>query len=109
MNGHSLDACLDLLADCRRRLVVRELRRESDGTTVDELVDRLHADRSVPGERSTDRVHLASQLHHTHLPKLADHGVVEYDVATGFVRYRSDDQVERVLDSLPERATPASS
>lgn len=103
MTPLSLDACLDVLADRHRRLVVQQLRAEPDGTmTMDELLDRFCAD---SGGGAPDRAHLATQLHHTHLPRLADRGLVEYDRATGFVRYRPDDRLERVLDSLPEEAT----
>jgi hypothetical protein len=48
-----------------------------------------------------DREQLAVQLQHTHLPKLADHGVVEYERRSGAVRYRPSEPVERVLDTLP--------
>jgi hypothetical protein len=45
MTGQSLDACLEVLADRRRRLLVRQLWTEPDGTTtVDELLDRIRAD-----------------------------------------------------------------
>lgn len=103
MTSPSLDACLQLVADRHRRRVIHHLRREDDETTTfDDLVEQLSRRDSDPDNgppRSRDQ--LAIQLHHAHLPKLAAHGVVEFDPGSGAVRYHSDEQVETVLDSLP--------
>ncbi|MFB6201942.1 MAG: ArsR family transcriptional regulator [Halorhabdus sp.] len=104
MTNHGLDACLPLVADRHRRRVIQCLRHESTGTTTFEaLVDQVHSlgSDSSNGPRR-DREELAIQLRHTHLPKLADRGVVEFDHRTGVVRYHPDEQLETVLDSLPE-------
>ena len=103
MTTHSLDECLQLVADQHRRRVIHHLRHEADGTTtVDDLVEQIHrrASDSKHGPLQ-ERKELAIQLHHTHLPKLADHGVVEFEQTTGAVRYNPDEQVETVIDSLP--------
>jgi len=101
MANDSLDACLNLVADRRRRRVIRQLRREGGTTTFDDLVDRLHdGGLLTDDDRHRDRERLAIQLQHTHLPKLADHGVVEYDHRSGIVRYQPDERIEAVLDSL---------
>lgn len=103
MTNQSLDACLDLVSDGRRRRVIQHLRHETDGTTtVEDLVDRIHHGGSASDDRIRDRERLAIQLHHAHLPKLQDHGVVEYDPGNGAVRYQPSDQLEEVLDSLSE-------
>lgn len=108
MTEDTLDTCLELVADGRRRRVIRELRRESGGeTTVDELVDRLHRDEAFAG-RGVDREEVVCQLYHHYLPKLEAHGVVDYDSSQERVRYRADDTVEAVLDSLPDDAAAAS-
>ena len=103
MTNHGLDACLRLVADRHRRRVIHHLRHEANGTTtIDDLVDQLHSRR--PDSKNgppQDRETLAMHLRHTHLPKLADHGVVEFDHRSGAVRYQSDEQVETVLASLP--------
>ncbi|WP_049935320.1 DUF7344 domain-containing protein [Haloplanus natans] len=108
MTNHGLDACLRLVADRHRRLIIHHLRHEANGaTTVDDLVDRMHG-RSPDAKDGPlqDREALAIQLHHTHLPQLADHGVVDFEHTTGAVRYHPDEQVEAVLDSLPEEVSP---
>jgi hypothetical protein len=107
MTNHGLDACLRLVADRHRRLAIHHLRHETNGaTTVDDLVDQMHRRASdAKNGPLQEREALAIQLHHTHLPKLADHGVVDFEHTTGAVRYHPDEQVETVLDSLREEAS----
>jgi len=109
MNGANLDAYLQLVAHQHRRKLLTQLRREGNGkTSIDDLVERLHEDGSVPahGPRS-DREQLAIQLYHSHLPKLADLGIIEYDLERGTIEYQPDEQIEAVLDSLPHEVSPA--
>lgn len=109
MTEHSLDALLQLVADRRRRLAIRHLRHEANGkTTIDDLVDQLYNGGSDADDRPPDRKQLAIQLCHAHLPKLADHGVVEFDPENGAIWYQPDEQVETVLDSLPDELSIAS-
>jgi len=104
MSGKSLDACLALVADRRRRRLLEHLRHSGEGEMpVDDLVDRLHqAGPDGADARRMDRDRLAIQLNHCHLPKLADHGIVEHDRDRGTTEYRPDEQIEAVLDGLPE-------
>lgn len=53
-------------------------------------------------ERSADSVerHL-TELHHRHLPVLAEHTAVSYDWAAGLVEYSSDPTAETVMDAFP--------
>lgn len=103
-----LDAALSLVADRQRRRVIRRLRTDSDGeTTFEELVDDLHdadATESLPAD--TDREGLEIRLIHSHLPKLADHGLIEHRRDEGVIRYRPDERVEAVLDALPTEHEP---
>lgn len=101
MDESSLDACLLLVSDRRRRQIIRHLRHSGDKKTVDGLVSQLLDTESQVSE-SPDRKHLGIQLRHSHLPMLADYGVVQYDPESETVRYASDELVETVLDSLPE-------
>lgn len=76
--------------------LARETKREAD---LDELVDYLSGkDHRAPasGER------IALRLHHVHLPKLADTGVIEYNPDERRIRYQGDTSVERILDVLKE-------
>lgn len=72
-----------LLAAERRRVVLDVLAEESGPTTLFDLAGAVATRESttdVPDPATVDRV--AVSLHHTHLPKMAALGVVEYDPDT---------------------------
>lgn len=71
--SRSLDAIFELLADQRRREALYVLDRREGPITVAELADEV----ATVVEAGPERVAIA--LHHVHLPKLADAGVVSYD------------------------------
>lgn len=101
MAATALDDCLTLLADGRRRRLVRHLRTAPDTFFT---VEELAADPGwTAGEGDTaavDADRLAADLHHRHLPALQEHGVVSY--GNGTARYRSDERVEAILDALAQ-------
>lgn len=75
--------------------------------TVDDLVDRMNTGGRITNDRTSDREQLAIQLYHGHLPKSADHGVVDFDSEIRTVRYRPVEQFETVFDSLPDELSLA--
>lgn len=95
----SVDATLTLLSDGERRDILDILAFEADGSVnIDELVNRLV-------RRQTDRTgefpspdSIEMRLHHVHLPKLVEVGVVEYDAQGGEIYYWSDDRLEEWLE-----------
>lgn len=90
----STETTFSLLADRQRRRILAFLSEKDDRTSeVSDLVDHLVRE-------SLDRRRVTTTLHHVHLPKLADAGVVEYDRRTGTVRYRGDPTVESALDAV---------
>ena len=109
MNGDSLSTCLALVANQRRRRLLEHLRHNGNSEVqIDDLVDRLYqAGSAAADDRQMSRDELAIQLHHSHLPKLADHGVVEHHHERGIVEYQADEQIESVLDGLPEEPSLA--
>jgi hypothetical protein len=82
------DLAFDLLSSRRRRLALYYLKRHSDGTTVIELAEQIAA-----VENETDVESLTKQqqkrvyisLYQTHIPKLAEAGVIDHDEDTGEV------------------------
>lgn len=105
MNDPGLDAVLNLLAAGDRRVIVHTLRQQTTGeTTIDNLAERLAADGQVT---ENDTRQLSIKLHHAHLPKLDDFGLVEFDPERGIVRYQPNEHVEQVIDSLFESGRPA--
>ena len=114
MTDNRLDVCLELVADRLRRGTIQSV-RAADGRemTVVELVDTLHGtepitvstagpEPTIDARGTPERHQIHLQLVHTHLPKLAEHDVVEFDRERGVVRYRSDEQIERLLDTIVE-------
>lgn len=96
----STDAVLQVATHERRRRILQYL-GEHDGDTVstDDLAEWLRntATESSGGSR-LDREQLVIELHHVHLPKLDEVGVIEYDVETGTVRPRLQPRVETFVE-----------
>ena len=99
----SFDVLFDALSNAHRRYVVAQLSRHDGELRVDELAERLAAWEAERGEPAApDRV--ASMLHHVHLPKLADIGLVEYDPEAATVEPGADAGVATpYLDRLSQR------
>lgn len=106
MTSDPLDSHLHLVADRDRRLVLECLCRDDDGQrTFEELVDHLHERDPESSDERRDREGVAIRLQHSLLPKLADHGVVEFDHRSGSVRYQPDESVEALLDMIAQDAS----
>lgn len=72
-----------LLAAERRRLVLTVLAERPPSVELEELTTEIAA--REPGVDATDEEtveRVALTLHHTHLPTLAEMGVVDYDLQT---------------------------
>ncbi len=99
LEGLSASATLDVsdlhaaLADERRRAAVADLADRSTPVDAEALARRVagrESDRSpgsVPSEQ-VEQVHVT--LHHVHLPKLADVGLIAYDPAACVVTDAAD-------------------
>ncbi|RKD93356.1 DUF7344 domain-containing protein [Halopiger aswanensis] len=92
-----------LLADTdRRRVVAALLETETETTTIDALSERLADARrqdDTVAESDTDRFERTKiGLLHDHLPRLADHGVLEYDARNGDVVLEDATDLEPYLD-----------
>ena len=82
-----LDALFEVLADGhRRRLLGYFEDTDDDVAAFSDLVEHV-ADESV-GVSNDDHERVAVNLHHSHLPKLEDANLVEYDPRSETVRYR---------------------
>ena len=94
------DAALRLLADPLRRFVLSRLVEEpTNVASVDDLVG-TYAERT--GREPED---VAIECHHAVIPTLADADLVEFDEASGDVRYYPDPLVDRLL-AIVERHEP---
>lgn len=104
----STEKVLQLIADPRRRTILRHL-RDTGGiaVSVDELSNALAAKRTdlspkdvtstTSLRQSADDAGAKAELHHDHLPRLADAGVIEYDQHDGVVRYHPHERLETLL------------
>jgi hypothetical protein len=86
-----LDAAFDALATEQGRALLAQLADVDDETlVVDDLVARI-ADDGV-----ADDPLLRAQFHHTHLPKLDDAGLLDYDADRGLVRPDANGRFEEL-------------
>ncbi|GAB3667812.1 DUF7344 domain-containing protein [Halopiger thermotolerans] len=99
-----------VLADADRRRAVAVL-LETEATTIDALTERLvdYRRQDDAGDPDTDcfeRVKI--ELIHDHLPRLADHGVIDYDARNGDVVLEDASALEPYLavDETPVSIAP---
>lgn len=97
----SLNAILDVLAHHYRRETLRCLVDDPEHVaSIGDVASRL-ADRQTErtGKRpSRDQIEI--ELHHVHLPKLVEAGIVEYDARSQELRYWPNERVEDLLEYL---------
>lgn len=88
---------LDTLAHNVRREVIYYFEEctDAEAVTFDELV--RHIDGRTPGQDSDG---LEIKLVHSHLPKLAERGWLEYDRQTGEIRYYGHDCADQLLGKI---------
>ncbi|WP_254530887.1 DUF7344 domain-containing protein [Natrinema gelatinilyticum] len=89
--GDDVDSAVDLLSNRRRRAVLLSLDSTGGSATISELAAEIAAQEfSSDPNVISDHRQVSTQnrravqitLHHTHVPKLASEGAVEYDTAT---------------------------
>lgn len=86
-----IDDVFELLSnDCRRRACLFLRRAGVEVATLQDLVDAL-----APNAGDEERERLAINLHHRHLPKLDDAGIVDYDPRSNTARYWGQPTVEK--------------
>ncbi|WP_299264175.1 DUF7344 domain-containing protein [Halorientalis sp.] len=87
----SIDDVFELLSNDRRRRVCLYLQRTGvEVATLQNLVDAL-----ATGAGDEERERLAISLHHRHLPKLDQAGIVDYDPRSNTARYWGQPTVEK--------------
>ena len=100
----STETAITMIADFRRRKVLRHLMENGDGAiTIDELVAGIEDDVSPPTGATGDvEERLLIELHHTHLPKLAEAGMIDFDERSETIRYRPQKDIEALLGFVEE-------
>lgn len=75
------------LADTQRRIILAALAGQDGPLSRNELAHEVLT-RNPDGDPQSDMETFLVSLHHVHLPKLADAGLIEYDADTKTVTYR---------------------
>lgn len=102
----------DVLSNHRRQCIVRYV--EQKGTDrpfeLSELVEYVSAhesDTAESGGSPVERKRVYNALRQTHLPKLDEIGILEYDPETNFVRFSETAEETRLyLERAPGSTTP---
>lgn len=81
---HQASRVFDVLSDEWRRMALSYLVEQDSSVNVDALVDQLVTETDT-ASREVDWPQLELMLHHAHLPKMADAGLIEYDRAAAVV------------------------
>lgn len=87
-------------------MVLYYLRKHSEPTTVNDLAEQVAAwenDTEISELTSQQRKRVYVSLYQTHLPKLADTGLVDYDVDDGIVT--PTDRASQIDDFLSAKPT----
>lgn len=90
------DDFFDLLSNSRRQYVLSYLQKMNDDVVeLPELVEWVLTQEANRASDQWDAIVIG--LHHIHLPKLADCGLIDYDARSGTIRYdRHPDREQRV-------------
>ena len=91
----------DLLYKYERRCVIYFLQEVGHADLTDIVYVLTKQD---PISNDPDRIEIS--LRHTHLPKLASTGVLEFDSRSDTVQYSGDELIENVLDITPDTHVP---
>lgn len=103
----SQDVVFDLLSNPRRRFILSYLRQSEGPVDLVDLADEIAAwenDTDVENLTSQQRKRVYVSIYQTHVPKLANAGVVTHDQDSGLVALSSDaNQIDRHLQGDEER------
>lgn len=97
-----IDQRFTLLDRYERRCIIHFLQESETGhVSISEVVSHL---RKQDRYQTNDRIEI--ELHHDHLPRLAEIDAIDYDSRSETIRYDGDELVEALLESTPETHTP---
>ena len=105
-NHNSLDRLFEVLTEHRRRYVLYYLDRTDDPVvTVADLADQLCTwerdwDDQTEQPSNKHQENIRIDLHHVHLPKLGDAGLIDYDARSQTLHSRLG---ESLVDAVQER------
>lgn len=107
--GLSVDDIHFTLSNCRRRYLIRYLSREGESTVkqLSQIIAARENDTTVAELSYADRKTVYTALLQTHLPKLDEMDVVEYDVSSKRVRLAGHaEQLQPYIEEAGEEGDP---
>jgi hypothetical protein len=95
-----LDTVFELLSDAHRRYLFYHLFEMNGGVAEFEAVANAVYRYETAGEDGSDTTRKAVRigLHHVHLPRLADAGVIDYDRRQGTIRFAGHPGIEEWVE-----------
>lgn len=104
---HSFDTVVDVLSSPQRRAVLYHLAFEREGAptvSLETLVEELSRLATSIGEESWDTSEQALQvsLLHVDLPRLAEAGIIEFDLESRTIQYQPNPALESVMKQVME-------
>jgi len=104
------DEVFEILSNHRRRMVLYYLRQHGQTATVNELAEEIAAmENEIPVEELTSqqRKRVYVSLYQTHLPKMAEANVIDYDTDAGTVSLANrTNNVDRYLTAGQDSTYP---
>ncbi|WP_135855028.1 DUF7344 domain-containing protein [Halorussus salinus] len=108
----SRDDIFHLLRNRRRRYALHYLKRE-EALPIADIAEQVAAWEngvSIEAVSSTQRKHVYNSLQQTHLPKLADSGIIKYQPRNGMAKVTERaERLDVYLEVVPDRDIPWSS
>jgi hypothetical protein len=96
-----------ILADADRRHIIHKLIKNDGLSTISDLSQQLASCSDTPEESDTALERAEISLVHNHLPRLEDHGVLEYDTRSGDVVLTDAETLEHILNTVEGLETAA--
>lgn len=97
----SLDSLLDILANARRRYLLEYLWEQPENVgSFEEATNYTITKVAQKQGRQPNHDDVQVDLHHHHLPKLADAGVIEFDIRSQTIRYHEHERLETAYDRV---------
>lgn len=99
----SPDTIHDLLSSARRRrLISYLLERQDETVALDDVIDWLTREEHPDPGPIAHRERVAIDIHHVHIPKLANAGVIQHDPVAETIRYEGPEALATLLAATNE-------
>ncbi|ELY83741.1 DUF7344 domain-containing protein [Natrinema pallidum] len=92
----------EILADADRYYILYELVQNNGLVTISDLAQQLAACSTVSEDSDRSIEHAKIRLVHNHLPRLEDHGLIEYDARSGDMRLTNTERAKALLETVEE-------